>query len=60
MPAVQSPEPRSPFCAGQGANAQEVPAVDGGTGAAPFVDGVDLVQPLFLKSGPFLLRRKQR
>lgn len=59
MPAPQSAEPRAPFSAGQGTSRQQVCAVDGGTGAAPLVDGGDLVQPLFQDPGLVLLRQEE-
>lgn len=60
VPAVWGPEPRRPPRASQGTDAQQVSAIDGGTGAASFVDRVNLVQPLFQEPGLFLLHRKQR
>lgn len=56
---VRSPEPRHLLSARQGTNPQQVSAVDGGAGAAPFIDEINLVQPLFQKSGLLLLHQKQ-
>ena len=51
---VRSPEPRHLLSARKGTNPQQVSAVDWGAGAAPFVDEVNLVQPLFQKSALLL------
>ena len=40
-------------------NPQQVSAIDGRAGAAPFIDEINLVQPLFQKSTLLLLQQKQ-